>query len=171
MWGLSGRVIPSTRSSSGPRPRGGHPPGCDEEGARVDIERLKERLRSELATQLPGVRLSFEPADIINEVMSFGSPTPVDVSVSGPNLAENRAYAEKIAQELAKMPSLRDLQYGLSLDYPTVEHRRRSRARGPERRHRSRGRPFGCRGHLVEPVRRAELLARPQDRHRLSGPG
>jgi multidrug efflux pump subunit AcrB len=90
------------------------------EGARVDIERLEERLRGELTAQLPGVRLSFEPADIINEVMSFGSATPVEVSVNGANLAENRAHAEKMRLELAKVPSLRDLQYGLSLDYPTV---------------------------------------------------
>ena len=89
-------------------------------GSKVDIEALKERLRDKLAEQMPGVRLSFEPADIVSEVMSFGSPTPVEVSVNGPNLAENRAYAEKIRQELAKVPSLRDLQYGLSLDYPTV---------------------------------------------------
>jgi multidrug efflux pump subunit AcrB len=90
------------------------------EGARVDIERLKKRLRHKLTTQMPGVRLSFEPADIVNEVMSFGSPTPVEVSVIGPNLAENRAHAEKMRLELAKVSSLRDLQYGLSLDYPTV---------------------------------------------------
>ena len=31
-----------------------------------------------------GLRLSFEPADIVNEVMSFGSPTPIEVAVSGP---------------------------------------------------------------------------------------
>ena len=74
------------------------------------------------------MRLSFEPADIVNEVMSFGSPTPVEVVVSGPNLADNRAYAEKIREELAKVPSLRDLQYGQSLDYPTVEHRGGPRA-------------------------------------------
>jgi multidrug efflux pump subunit AcrB len=90
------------------------------EGSRVDVEALKERLRDKLSEQLPGVRLSFEPADIVNEVMSFGSPTPVDVSVNGPNLADDRAYAEKIRQELAKISSLRDLQYGLPLDYPTV---------------------------------------------------
>jgi multidrug efflux pump subunit AcrB len=90
------------------------------EGSRVDIERLKERLRQKLANQLPGVRLSFEPADIVNEVMSFGSPTPIEVSVNGPNLADNRAHAEKLRQELAKVSSLRDLQFGLSLDYPTV---------------------------------------------------
>ena len=40
---------------------------------------------------MPELRLSFEPADIINEVMSFGSPTPIEVAVSGPNLADNRA--------------------------------------------------------------------------------
>ena len=91
------------------------------EGSKVKIEQLKERLRETLANQMPGVRLSFEPADIVSEVMSFGSPTPVDVSVTGPNLAENRAFAEKIRQELAQIPSLRDLQYGMSLDYPTID--------------------------------------------------
>jgi len=90
------------------------------EGSKVDVEALKERLRDELAKQMPGVRLSFEPADIVSEVMSFGSPTPVDVSVTGPNLADDRAFAETIRKELAGIPSIRDLQYGQSLDYPTV---------------------------------------------------
>src|SRR5262245_23751878 len=53
--------------------------------------------------------------------MSFGSPTPVEVVVSGPKLADNRAYAEKLRERLGAIPSLRDLQYGQSLDYPTVE--------------------------------------------------
>jgi RND family efflux transporter MFP subunit len=53
--------------------------------------------------------------------MSFGSPTPIDVSVSGPNLADNRAYAEKLRRELAGIEALRDLQYAQSLDYPTIE--------------------------------------------------
>ena len=74
------------------------------EGAKVDIERLKERLRRELSVQLPGVRLSFEPADIVSEVMSFGSPTPVDVAVTGPNLADDRAFAEKLRNELGQIP-------------------------------------------------------------------
>ncbi len=90
------------------------------ESSTVSIERLKERLRETLAEEMPAVRLSFEPADIVSEVMSFGSPTPVDVSVTGANLAEDREFAEKIRKELAQIPSLRDLQYGISLDYPTV---------------------------------------------------
>src|SRR5262245_49958601 len=89
--------------------------------ARIDVERIKDTLREKLAAELPGVRLSFEPADIINEVMSFGSPTPIEVSVSGPNFGESRQYAEKIREELAKLPYLRDLQYGQSMDYPTID--------------------------------------------------
>jgi multidrug efflux pump subunit AcrB len=73
--------------------------------------------------QLKNLRLSFEPADIVNEVMSFGSPTPVEVVVSGPKMADNRAYAERVHKQMAAIPSLKDLQYGQSLDYPTVEVR------------------------------------------------
>ena len=55
-------------------------------------------------TQLPGVRLSFEPADIVSEVMSFGSPTPVEVAVTGPNLADDRAFAEKLRERAGADP-------------------------------------------------------------------
>ncbi len=69
----------------------------------IDVERLKQRLRATLGRELPGVRCSFEPADIVNEVMSFGSPTPIEVAVSGPNFAETRTYAGKLHAELAKI--------------------------------------------------------------------
>src|SRR5262249_33543348 len=101
-------------------------------GSGVRIEELKERLRRELpprlegwlqkkllaigrtgdaAARAKGVRISFEPADIVNEVMSFGSPAPVEVAVSGPQLAVSRAYAEKVRRRLERIDSLRDLQF------------------------------------------------------------
>src|SRR5262249_20051976 len=36
------------------------------QGSKLDVEALKERLREKLAAQMPGVRLSFEPADIVS---------------------------------------------------------------------------------------------------------
>ena len=54
---------------------------------------------------------------------------------------------------------------------PDDRHRGRSRARRALGSHGRGRRPLGRDGHLVEPVRRAQLLARPQDGHRLSGPG
>lgn len=76
-----------------------------------------DRVEAQAAT----LRFSFEPADIINEVMSFGSGTPIEVAVSGPNFADSRAFAERVREQLARVPTLRDLGYVQALDYPTVE--------------------------------------------------
>jgi multidrug efflux pump subunit AcrB len=80
-----------------------------------------EKLPADLvAARVRDLKFSFEPADIVNEVMSFGSPTPVEIAVNGPKLTDSRAYAEKIKQQLEQIPSLRDLQFVQPLDYPTV---------------------------------------------------
>jgi multidrug efflux pump subunit AcrB len=84
-------------------------------------EALKEQLRHDLKKALPDVAVSFEAADIISQVMSFGSPTPIEVAVQGPALPATRAFAEKIRAELVKIDSLRDLQYAQPLDYPSLQ--------------------------------------------------
>jgi multidrug efflux pump subunit AcrB len=84
-------------------------------------EALKEQLRHDLKKALPDVTVSFEAADIISQVMSFGSPTPIEVAVQGPALPATRAFAEKIRAELVKIDSLRDLQYAQPLDYPSLQ--------------------------------------------------
>jgi multidrug efflux pump subunit AcrB len=84
-------------------------------------DRMKEDLRHKLSKSLPACSFSFEAADIISQVLSFGSPTPIEVAVQSPNLADDRAFAEKLRGELAKLTSLRDLQYAQPLDYPSLE--------------------------------------------------
>ncbi len=84
-------------------------------------EELKERLRQRFAKDLSNVEVSFEAGDIISQVMSFGSPTPIEVALQGPSLADNRAFAEKVRAELAKISNLRDLQYGQPFNYPTMQ--------------------------------------------------
>jgi multidrug efflux pump subunit AcrB len=90
-------------------------------GSGIRIENLKERLRQKLSQELPGVRFSFEPSDIVSQVMSFGARTPIEVAVSGPNIADSRRYAEKLRSVLAQVPTLRDLAFEQELDYPTVK--------------------------------------------------
>ncbi len=90
-------------------------------GTKVRVEALKEKLRQRFAAELPEASFSFEPSDIVSRVMSLGSPTPIEVAVSGPNLAVSREFAEKLKARLAAIPSLRDVQFGQSLDYPTVD--------------------------------------------------
>jgi multidrug efflux pump subunit AcrB len=112
-------------------------------GTRVRVEELERRLRERLPERLGewlrphllaqgltaeqaeqrvrALSFSFEPADIINEVMSFGSPTPLEIAVRGKNLAQDRDYADRALAQLSKVSSLRDLQFSQSLDYPTVD--------------------------------------------------
>ncbi len=92
-----------------------------EEGAGRDIAGLKERLRERFAREMPDVRLSFEPQDIVSRVMSFGAPTPIEVAVStGGDLAASRAHAEKLLAGLREIPGLRDVQIAQDLDFPAV---------------------------------------------------
>ena len=84
-------------------------------------EALKERLREKLRETLPGTEISFEAGDIVSQVMSFGSPTPIEVAVQGIDIAASRQHAAKIRAELEKIPELRDLQYAQPLDYPTID--------------------------------------------------
>jgi len=90
-------------------------------GSGLRVEAFKETLRKAIAAQIPEVGISFEPSDIVSRVLSFGASTPVEVAVSGPDLAANREVAEKLKLELGKIPSLRDLQIGQPLDYPTLK--------------------------------------------------
>jgi multidrug efflux pump subunit AcrB len=88
---------------------------------RVKVSALKEKLRDVFANEMPDVRASFEPSDIVSRVMSFGSPTPIEVAVQGPSLAVNKEFADKIYAELKKLPALRDVHFVQSLDFPTVD--------------------------------------------------
>ena len=90
-------------------------------GAAVRMEDLKERLRRVFAEKLPGVDFSFEPSDIVSRVMSLGSPTPIEIAVSGRDLSAARAFAEKVKARLEGIPTLRDVGFGQALDYPTVD--------------------------------------------------
>jgi multidrug efflux pump subunit AcrB len=87
----------------------------------LDSSTFREHLRKAFRHEMPDTQVSFEAADIVSQVMSFGSPTPVEVAVTGTNLDDNYSYAEKIRTELAKLSFLRDLQYAQERNYPTLD--------------------------------------------------
>lgn len=84
------------------------------------IEAFQERLREVFARELPAVRITFEPQDIVSRVMSFGASTPIEIAVSGPSLAASSAHANKLLERLRAEPFLRDLHIAQTLDFPAV---------------------------------------------------
>ena len=89
--------------------------------AKLDVNALEAKLRDVLPPKFPGCTFSFEPGDLVNQIMNFGAPTPVEVAIIGPDLNASRAYTDRLRDEMSRIPDLRDLQYELPLDYPSVE--------------------------------------------------
>lgn len=88
--------------------------------AHIDLASFEERLRNELPREFPGCFFSFEPGDIVSQIMSFGSPTPVQIAVEGPDFSATRAYADAVESQIRRVSGLRDLHTDQPQDYPTV---------------------------------------------------
>ncbi len=93
------------------------------QGASLKLADLEERLRKTLPQQFPDTHFSFDPGDLINQTLSFGSASLAEVTVTGPQYADVASYAERVRQKLAAVPVLRDLEYEEPLHYPTVDIR------------------------------------------------
>ena len=87
----------------------------------IPTAQVEEELRRRLPKVAPGSRIAFESPDLVSQVMSFGSPTPIEIAVSGPSLPGSEAYAREVVERLGKIGYLRDVQVAELLDYPSVE--------------------------------------------------
>ena len=63
----------------------------------------------------------FEPGDIVSQVMSLAHSKPIAIRLVGTDYDKVRAYAEKVAAEMRRIPHLRDIGFEQTLDYPSVE--------------------------------------------------
>ncbi|MGZ3839788.1 MAG: efflux RND transporter permease subunit, partial [Flavisolibacter sp.] len=82
---------------------------------------LQEKLREQVGRAAPGATLSFEPADLVGQIMSLGTTNPIEVVIQGKNLAQSRQIADKLKVSLATISCLRDVQIAQPLDYPTLQ--------------------------------------------------
>jgi multidrug efflux pump subunit AcrB len=89
--------------------------------ANVNINNFREILRNAVAKSIPDMKLSFEPADLVDQVMSQGSETPVEIRILGKNLVQDRVFAAKILDRLKKLSYMRDVSYGAPQGYPALK--------------------------------------------------
>src|SRR5882762_2780735 len=86
-----------------------------------DDEKLREDLRTAFHKEMPKLTVAFEAGDIISQIMSFGSPTPIQIDVQGVDIDQDYAYLAKVEDELRKLDFLRDISIVQPHLYPTVE--------------------------------------------------
>jgi multidrug efflux pump subunit AcrB len=65
-------------------------------------------LRRELPKRFAGMEFFFQPADIVDQVLNFGQPAPIDIRVSGPDSDATYALASKLAHDLTRVPGIVD---------------------------------------------------------------
>jgi len=65
-------------------------------------------LREQLPTRFPGATFSFLPADIVSQILNFGSPAPIDLQVRGPDLAADFRYAAELLRRIRLVPGVAD---------------------------------------------------------------
>jgi len=90
-------------------------------GYNEDLEDLEERFRIEMKKEQPDVKLSFEPIELTDKILSQGSPTPIEIALTGKNKKQNVIYAFKVISALKKIPYLRDIQIAQSYKYPSID--------------------------------------------------
>jgi multidrug efflux pump subunit AcrB len=66
------------------------------------------RLRRELPQHYPQLEFFFQPADIVDQVLNFGQPAPIDIRISGPDANAAYALAGKLAHDLQRIPGVVD---------------------------------------------------------------
>ena len=83
-------------------------------------EPILHQLRMHLSAEFPGATFSFLPADIISQILNFGSPAPIDLQVMGPNKEANTAYANLLMKDLLKIGGLADVRIQQANNYPML---------------------------------------------------
>jgi multidrug efflux pump subunit AcrB len=77
-------------------------------------------LRETLPKAFPGATFSFLPADIVSQILNFGSPAPIDVQIAGADLAASRAFADKLLAKIRYVPGVADPRVQEAFQYPGV---------------------------------------------------
>ncbi|MBS7563459.1 efflux RND transporter permease subunit [Mucilaginibacter sp. Bleaf8] len=85
-----------------------------------NLDDVKEDFRARMHKALPNVKLSFEPIELTDKILSQGSPTPVEVAISGKNKKQNVVYAYKVLEKLKQINYMRDVQIAQSFKYPSI---------------------------------------------------
>ena len=78
-------------------------------------------LRRELPKHFPELQFFFQPADIVNQVLNFGQPAPIDIRVTGANSQANFDTASKLVKDLNRVPGIVDAHIFQVPDVPALK--------------------------------------------------
>jgi len=88
---------------------------------RGNSDALKEQIRKHIQQKMPELKVSFEPIELTEKILSQGANTPIEIRISGMMKKMNAMTAQKLLAKLKELDYLRDQQIPQSMNYPALE--------------------------------------------------
>ncbi|MDK2742208.1 MAG: efflux RND transporter permease subunit [Nitrospira sp.] len=87
---------------------------------RSPVWEYRQILRQRLTERYPGTEFTFQPADLTDKILNFGSLAPIDLQINGPDLYANYSYAQKLAGKFRQIPGAADVYIYQTMFQPTI---------------------------------------------------
>ncbi|MBV8141161.1 MAG: efflux RND transporter permease subunit, partial [Verrucomicrobia bacterium] len=81
------------------------------------------KIRKRMHRDFPGIVSSFPPADIVAQILNFGLPAPFDVQIVGANIAANAQLANRMVEQISRIPGAVDVRVQQPFDSPRLSLR------------------------------------------------
>ena len=91
------------------------------EDHKVGSYEYMSRVRKRVAEEMPEITAYFQSGGLVDAVLGLGMPAPIDVQVSGSNLAQSYSTALELARHIRKMKGVGDIFIPQDLDYPAIQ--------------------------------------------------
>ena len=89
-------------------------------GHTIPTPELIEKVRGRLASELPGLKITFQSGGIISDVLNAGLPAPIDLKLTGPDLDDLTRTANVLRDTVASVSGTQDVQIRQGSEYPEL---------------------------------------------------
>jgi len=86
----------------------------------IGTDRLIDRVRTRIASEMPGLKVSFQSGGIISDVLNAGLPAPIDLKLLGQDLNNLKDAALHIRDAVAAVPNTSDVVIRQGMEYPEL---------------------------------------------------
>ncbi|WP_068469847.1 efflux RND transporter permease subunit [Candidatus Protochlamydia phocaeensis] len=77
-------------------------------------------LRRHLSNRFPNLLFYFQPADMVNQILNLGLPSPIDVKVVGYDQENNLKIAQELVEKISHIPGAADAHIHQVVDFPEL---------------------------------------------------
>ena len=102
---------------------------------KVPTARYVRALKRKLPREIPELRTFFSSGSIIDSVLNFGLPAPIDIQLSGPHYADLFEAARRVQARIRALPQVAQHVHSRGVRLSDAAHQRgprKSRAPRPE---------------------------------------